>query len=105
MKKAEQIEVNNFAESVCVNVSEYVNSYRAGCIGQLRSCAATVYYYNRYFILKSYNTIVAAITPDDECVDFLRYVYGYTATSAQHIAKFFADYAPKDAPRYTWREV
>lgn len=105
MKKAEQIEVNSFVESVCVNVSEYVNSNRAECLGQLRSCSATVYYYNQHFILKSYNTIVAAITPDKECVDFLRYIYGYTATSAQHIAKFFADYAPQNAPRYTWYEV
>ena len=33
--------------------------------------------------------------------DFLRYAYGYTATSAQHIAKFAADYHATS--RYTYR--
>lgn len=44
--------------------------------------------------LKSYNTIVAYIVKDytnneTVCIDVLRYVYGYSATSAKHIAKFF----------------
>lgn len=38
-------------------------------------------------ILISYNTMVA-FTINGVMYDFLRYVYGYTATSAQHIAKF-----------------
>lgn len=58
---------------------------------------------DRIYILRSYNTIVAAVLEYNStfssvgkvflCVDMLRFVYGYTATSAQHIAKFFNDYA------------
>lgn len=43
----------------------------------------------RYTVLKSYNTIIAYYDHDGKAfVDVLRAVYGYTATSAQHIAKF-----------------
>ena len=59
----------------------------------LRSCSAEVYKGSRFIVLKSYSTIIAAIDTDtDTLYDFLRYVYGYTATSAQHIAKFSHDY-------------
>lgn len=59
----------------------------------LRSCSAEVYKGDRFIVLKSYRTIIAAIdTETDTLYDFLRYVYGYTATSAQHIAKFSHDY-------------
>lgn len=37
--------------------------------------------------LMSYDTVVA-YSIDGIVYDFLRYVYGYTATSAQHISKF-----------------
>lgn len=63
---------------------------------QLRSCSAEVYDGPRFAYLRSYNTVVAFIDKkfDTTCVfDVLRYVYGYTATSAQHIAKFRNDYA------------
>lgn len=45
---------------------------------------------NGDIILRSYNTIVAAIpAPNhDDCVDFSRVVYGFTATTSQHISKF-----------------
>ena len=60
---------------------------------KLRSCQATVIITPRYFLLRSYNTIVAVINRNTGVkADVLRYVYGYTATSAQHIAKFFIDY-------------
>lgn len=64
------------------------------CKGRrLRSCSATVYSTDNYFILQSYRTVVACIDKrTDTCYDFLRKVYGYTATSAQHIAKFCRDY-------------
>lgn len=64
---------------------------------------------NRFYILKSYRTIVAVIdTEDDICYDFLRKVYGYTVTSAQHIAKFQHDYGAGTwgcAYCLTWREA
>lgn len=68
-------------------------------VKQLRHCTATVEtYYNDDVVicmLKSYNTYVAAvICAENRCtgIDVLRKVYGYSATSAQHIAKFFTDY-------------
>lgn len=60
---------------------------------QLRTCNATVFTTTNYYILRSYNTIVAVINRNtDTLYDVLRIVYGYTATSAQHIAKFNHDY-------------
>ena len=47
------------------------------------------------YLLRSYNTIVAGVIVNSGCVygvDMLRYVYDYTSTSAQHIAKFFNHY-------------
>lgn len=46
--------------------------------------------YNGDIILRSYNTIVAVIlsTNKNTCFDFSRVVYGYTATTNQHISKF-----------------
>lgn len=63
---------------------------------RLRTCTAYVYKdHNGYIVLRSYNTFVAFITPNGEFVDVLRLVYGYTNTSAQHIRKFYNDYAGK----------
>ena len=60
---------------------------------RLRTCQAMVFEFEDCYILQSYHTLVAGIRKDTgEEFDFLRMVYGYTATSAQHIAKFFADY-------------
>lgn len=60
---------------------------------QLRSCQAEVCETENYYILRSYNTIVAVIEKEtDIFADVLRLVYGYTSTSAQHIAKFRHDY-------------
>ena len=72
---------------------------------RLRTCSAMVFDCGTHYILRSYHTLVAAIRKDtgDE-FDFLRMVYGYTNTSAQHIAKFFNDYG-NGGKRYTWRNV
>ena len=60
---------------------------------RLRSCTAWVFETEDYYILKSYETYVAVILKSaDVMFDALRIVYGYTATSAQHIAKFDHDY-------------
>lgn len=67
---------------------------------RLAYCHATVTAYGRnddpsVFLLKSYNTTVACVIVNTGCVygvDMLRHEYGYTATSAQHIAKFFNHY-------------
>lgn len=65
---------------------------------QLRYCKATVgtTVSGEYTYLRSYNTIVCVIdNVTGEAVDVLRTEYGYTPTSASHIAKFLHDYAHK----------
>ena len=61
-----------------------------------------------YHELISYATPVAIID-GDKAYDFLRLAYGYTATSAKHIAKFFHDYAPAHRREYLierrWKEI
>lgn len=60
---------------------------------RLRSCTAEVYESTNYYFLKSYNTIVAFINKNNGYLyDVLRVVYGYTNTSAKHIAYFEHDY-------------
>ena len=103
MKKSEQIAIN---EQVLTLVNDFnkTNNY-TGNFKRLRSCSAEVAPVIDaetgellYYVLRSYNTIVAVIdTRTDTLYDFLRYVYGYTSTSAQHIAKFGQDYG-----RSTW---
>lgn len=61
---------------------------------RLRSSSAYVLETDNYFLLRSYRTIVAVIDKSTSiCYDALRYVYGYTSTSAHHIAKFRTDYS------------
>ena len=60
---------------------------------RLRTCKAKVFSIPGFKILQSYNTFVAAIDlENDMLIDFLRFTYGFTNTSAQHIAKFSKDY-------------
>lgn len=76
--------------------------YEAG-IEQLNHCQATVFDCERYILLRSYQTIVAAIDKSTGiCYDWLRLVYGYTATSAQHISKFVNKYGNGTIKR--WKE-
>ena len=98
MKKSEQLAIN---EQVLTLVNDFktTNNYTLK-FKRLRSCSAEVapvidYETGEliYYVLRSYHTIVAAIdVRTDTLYDFLRYVYGYTATSAQHISKFSHDY-------------
>lgn len=89
MKKNEQMAINNEVLEVyySVVIPNDVNWQR------LRTCSAYVCTTNNFYVLKSYNTIIAVIDRNtDTCYDFLRKVYGYTSTSAQHITKFKRDY-------------
>lgn len=68
----------------------------SGTWHRLNSCKAWYKVcYNGDIILRSYNTIVAAIpsTNPKTCFDFSRVVYGYTATTSQHISKFARKFA------------
>ena len=56
---------------------------------KLYSCNAEIWEYKGFLALVSYRTPIAVYAPDDATLyDCLRIVYGYTATSAQHISKF-----------------
>lgn len=74
-------------------------------VGRLRTCNATVYENERYIELDSYKTFVAFIDKQErKAYDILRLMYGYTSTSAHHIAKFFSDYA-RDYEQYRYYEI
>ena len=74
-------------------------------VKSLRTCQAMVFEFEDCYILQSYHTLVAGNRKYKwEEFDFLRMVYGYTATSAQHIAKFFADYG-HGCTRNVWRNI
>ena len=71
---------------------------------RLRTCNAYVCCIGKWITLTSYSTIVAILDSETrELYDVLRYRYGYTATSAKHIAKFANDYEAKE--RFTWRKL
>lgn len=56
---------------------------------RLYTCKANIYYYDGYYLLQSYNTLIAALKVEGNVFyDFLRTEYGYTYTSMQHICKF-----------------
>lgn len=105
MKKDQQVVMNNY---VIENYSSMWDEFEDwdNCV-KLRSCQAWVYETVNYFVLKSYNTIVAFIDKTTgEKFDILRKVYGYTSTSAQHITKFFRDYSDTGIiGRYTYRDI
>lgn len=89
-KVLEAIENKKFLEALNKYEKEGFKGF--GTAERLYNCSAITYTYNdKYIILQSYNTIIAFIY-DGVCYDFLRLVYGYTATSAQHISKFMKKY-------------
>ncbi len=56
---------------------------------KLYSCSAEIWECNGILALVSYGTPIAVFTPSGGSLyDCLRVVYGYTATSSQHISKF-----------------
>ena len=84
-------------------LQEY-NAQKSNYCIRLRTCQAWIFPTQNYYILCSYNTPIACIEKATGCCfDFLRYVYGYTATSAQHIAKFRNDYGTGKS--MMWREI
>lgn len=95
MRKQEQVTINTLADKVWEQAfEEFFNEYGRTEPIRLRSCKAYVVETTHYYFLKSYSTYVAVIDKEqDVLIDMLRYVYGYTATSAQHIAKFNIDYS------------
>lgn len=66
---------------------EVFRNYERSC--SLYYCNAEIFEYKGFLALVSYGTPIAVYSPDNATLyDCLRIVYGYTATSAQHISKF-----------------
>ena len=107
-QRIEQQRINRRIENV-IDVFNEFNSFDPDTCPskRLRYCSAYVYDTGNYYVLQSYNTIIAIIDKNtDTLYDFLRYVYGFTSTSAQHISKFEKDYCKGKwncEYRYTWR--
>ena len=73
---------------------------------RLDYCSAWTQETERFIWLQSYNTIIAFIDKETGILyDILRFVYGYTATSAKHIAKFRHKFKYEIVTEFTWREV
>ena len=72
---------------------------------KLYSCNAEIWGCMDILVLVSYGTPIALYTRDGSLYDCLRVVYGYTATSSQHISKFEKwlaenNYTVKNAVRF-----
>ena len=106
-KKEEQMNVNRYVVGSYLDITS--KHFDGGFLierKRLRTCRAYVLEYSNVIFLISYGTIVAIINKNQRyMIDILRYVYGYTATSAQHIAKFRQDYSKFFDILYTWKEV
>ena len=103
MKKQQQITINQKVLEV-MEKSVVTFPHANGWYSPLYTCNARVYDTGEYYLLLSYKTIIASIDKGTGITyDYLRYVYGYTATSAQHISKFMKKY--NSLVRYSYREV
>lgn len=102
MKKAEQNRINEIVSAEYRKFEEEAQHKGTQYIARLRSCSAEVWASDSYYILRSYNTIIAIIDSKGNLYDFLRMVYGYTATSAQHISKFARDYGARTRYIFKW---
>ena len=92
MKKQEQLSINRKIE---IDLGKYYEVFyntpsdKMPPKVRLNHCQAWTQDFEAVTVLWSYNTAVAVYDKtNDTLYDVLRAVYGYTATSAQHIAKF-----------------
>ena len=106
MKKSVQIAMNEWVLNAKQDMAEDINFSHSLEWKRLRNCQAEVAETGKFYILRSYNTIVACIRKNcGQSYDFLRYVYGYTATSSQHISKFIRDYGDSRIVPYVYRDI
>lgn len=118
MKKSEQIKINALCNDVFnAAMREYYEEQRnAKTVKKgkpLRHCQAKVFETENFYILQSYETLIAAIRKDDNiCVNNMRHEYHFDeyatgATSTQQFYKFVKDYVPfgKCPMIYTYKAV
>ena len=88
MKKNEQMKINALCVAYSKLAAKDAEKWHSEFV-RLGYCSAAICRTSDFEVLRSYNTVVALYhIKTGLLVDILRYVYGYTATSAQHIAKF-----------------
>ena len=76
------------------------------CVDRIDYCQAWQGKMHGIIVLQSYQTKVAAYDINNNVFyDFLRWSYGYTATSAKHIAKFRHKYCDSSTVVLTYRKV
>lgn len=109
LRKKAQLEANKEVLEAVDRYNEEIKGTVLHHETRLRTCQAYVHETPSFYVLRSYRTLVAIIEKStDTCYDFLRCVYGYTNTSAQHISKFDKDYGRGTygcKERVTYREV
>lgn len=106
MKKEKQLHENLIVEEAFAVFCEAKKACNPEFVTltRFRKSNAYVSRIGKWLVLTSYSTIVAIIDIQTGVLyDFLRLVYGYTATSAKHISKFAHDYSVVE--RYTWRKL
>lgn len=107
MKKQEQLSINSKIEldmdkynDIFCNTPDHEMPPKV----RLSHCQAWTQGFEGFTVLWSYKTAIAVYDKStDTLYDILRGVYGYTATSAQHIAKFRNMCNPANV--LTYREV
>ena len=88
MKKNEQMQVNQLCTAYSMLAAGEARQWCSEFV-RLNKCQAATCRTANFEVLRSYNTVVAMYhIKTGVLVDILRRGYGYTATSAQHIAKF-----------------
>lgn len=96
MKKSDvllQISENARANDIFNRAMDEYRATRGAKSKKFRSCSAEIIETENFYILLSYRTFIAALEKStDTLADVLRTEYGYTSTSAQHIAKFSHEY-------------
>ena len=107
MKKQEQLSINSKIELAMDKYNEVfydTPEYKMPPKVRLNHCQAWTQCFEGFTVLWSYKAAVAVYDKStDTLYDILRAVYGYTATSAQHIAKFRNMCNPANV--LTYREV
>lgn len=109
-KKTNQLTINQFAENEYYFMQKQFYEHRKyndfPTTKRLYKCNAYFYSIPGFIILESYATIIAFIDIEKRAfIDVLRFVYGYTSTSNQHMSKFkrLFDYAYDY--EYSWRGI
>lgn len=107
MKKQQQLSINSKIEFALDRFNEVFYDMPDDKMPpkvRLNRCQAWTQEFEGFVVLWSYNTAVAVYDKSNRTLyDVLRGAYGYTATSAQHIAKFRGQCNP--AHTLTYREV